>query len=174
MSMRMVMPAALLLLSAGCESADKSSNEPFQTTPGPTMRPGDNCLRCHNPQGQASRRPWTAAGTVFPKLDARATDGVAGVTVRFTEQSGREIESLVTNEAGNFYTDRPLPDPYFVSLEYEGETIEMPCAPPAGSCNACHSPNPVGFAPGRIYLPGALADRGPFDCADWEQGGSGR
>jgi hypothetical protein len=164
----------VLLFLAGCQADEGGGDEAFQTTPGPTMRPGDNCLRCHNPQGQAARRPWTAAGTVFPKLDARASEGVEGVTVRFKDESGREVEALITNEAGNFYTDQPLPDPYFVSLEYEGEAIDMPCAPPAGSCNACHSPNPVGFAPGRIYLPGAHAERGQFDCQDWEQGGSGR
>lgn len=163
------------LLAAACEpEEDAAPDDAFQTEPGPTMRPGDNCLRCHNPLGQAATRPWSAAGTVFPRLDADRNSGVPGVRVRIEDVDGGEVTTLVSNEAGNFYTDLPLPDPYFVSLEHDGERIAMPCAPPAGSCNACHSPNPVGYAPGRIYVPGAHAAAGPFDCADWEAGGPGR
>jgi hypothetical protein len=161
--------------TSACEQDDDAqSTDSVQTEPGPTMRPGDNCLRCHNPLGQAARRPWSAAGTVFPTLDAERTEGVPGVTVSIEDAEGQLVVTLVTNEAGNFYTDAALPDPFFVSLENEGERIAMPCAPPAGSCNACHSPNPVGYAPGRIYVPGAHPDAGAFDCEDWEAGGPGR
>ena len=163
------------LMVAACEPEQSAApGEAFQTEPGPTMRPGDNCLRCHNPLGEAARRPWSAAGTVFLTLDAARNAGVPEVRVRFEDGDGREVTTLVTNEAGNFYTDLPLPDPFFVSLEHDGERIAMPCAPPAGSCNACHSPNPVGYAPGRIYVPGSHPDAGPFDCTDWEAGGPGR
>jgi hypothetical protein len=82
---------ALLLFLAGCEADDGGGHEAFQTTPGPTMRPGDNCLRCHNPLGQAARRPWSAAGTVFPTLDAERTEGVPGVTVSIEDAEGQLV-----------------------------------------------------------------------------------
>ena len=165
----------LLFNCLACASGDDDElADSVNTTPGPTMRPGENCLRCHNPLGEAKTRVWSAAGTVFPMLDAERTEGVAAVDVVFSDENGKVVTTVTTNDVGNFYTAAPLPDPFFVRLEFEGERIEMPCAPPAGSCNACHSKNPVGFAPGRIYLPGAHPPSGPFDCEDWQAGGSGR
>lgn len=168
--------AALLALAVcGCAANTGDVAEPvISLEPGPEMRPGENCLRCHNPAGPAARRPWSAAGTVFPARDAMRTEGVLGVRVELSDADGNVIDRLITNEVGNFYTNAELPDPFFVALEYDGQRVEMPCAPPAGSCNACHALPPVGHAPGRIYVPGAHPEAGPFDCDDWEAGGPGR
>ncbi|MFZ5468080.1 MAG: hypothetical protein ACOZIN_01475 [Myxococcota bacterium] len=148
---------AVLLLAGGCGGqmevpASTDELETALTEPGPLMRPGDNCLRCHNPQGQASAKPWTAAGTVFPVADAGRDQGLEGALVKLTSVDGQTV-TLVTNRVGNFYTDAALGEGFKVELEWEGRSIAMSSPPPAGSCNACHSLPPVGGAPGRIRVP---------------------
>jgi hypothetical protein len=151
---------AALLASAliGCGSSEEqASSGGFGFATGPLMRPGDNCLRCHRDErtDYPSAPVWTAAGTVFPGPDSPVSDGVSGVTVLLMDEGGQTVESLVTNAAGNFYTAAPLPAGFRVALEYEGEQIEMPCAPPSGGCAACHNQPAIGGAPGRLFLPQA-------------------
>jgi len=124
---------------------------------GPLMQPGDNCRRCHGGPGTSypEAPEWTAAGTIFPGPDSPITDGVPSVQVHLMNPDGGMIETLTTNAAGNFYTSTPLPTGFRVALDYEGESIEMPCAPPSGGCGACHNQPPIGRAPGRIFLPQA-------------------
>lgn len=150
---------ALVTLSAVLGACASDSNGdpcgPLQTDPGPTMRPGDNCLRCHQDGfGDPDAPPFTAAGTVFASPHAPHCEGVEGVKVVLTGADGGEI-TLVTNEAGNFWTQEPLtemgPGP---RLEFEGRTIEMVRdLPGTPACNACHSDPPVGGAPGKIFNP---------------------
>lgn len=151
-------------VALGCASDDEGSS-PFGFETGPMMRPGDNCLRCHRSERTEypSAPDWTAAGTVYPGPDSPPSDGVPGVTVLLLDADGGEVVSLVTNAVGNFYTQAPLPEGFRVALEYEGERLEMPCAPPTGGCAACHSIPPVGRAPGRLFLPQAP------EAADIEQ-----
>jgi hypothetical protein len=86
--------------------------------------------------------------------------------VLVSDASGQLLEKLTTNAAGNFYTATPFPPGFRVALQYEGESIAMPCPPPAGLCNACHNDPPIGQALGRIYIPqGAPAVRAPLDCS---------
>jgi hypothetical protein len=88
--------------------------------------------------------------------------------VRFTTADGALIETLTTNAAGNFYTARPLPRGFLVALEYQGQSIQMPCSPPGGLCNACHTLPPIGQAPGRIFIPQARDPSRPaFDCSQF-------
>src|SRR5690606_11123001 len=92
---------------------------------GPTMRPGENCLRCHSPTGGVGAPVWSAAGTVYESRDAERDEGIAGVRVIITGAGGEQVD-LVANEVGNFYTDAPLTKPYRVMLEREGRQIRMP------------------------------------------------
>jgi len=129
---------ALGFLAAGCQQ-DHS----------PIMRPGEDCLGCHDGQ-QAAR--WYAAGTVFRSATAGADQGVEGVVVTLTDSTGRQI-SLTSNGAGNFYTAEALQGPIFAKVGLNGRELMMPLANP-GACNSCHtSPSPQGGAPGRIYAP---------------------
>ncbi len=152
MTRLLVLPIALLL--AACSSSSDASSDSLATeTPGPLMRPGENCLRCHSPNTGQNAPVWTAGGTIFTRKDAERDEGVPGVKVVLRGAAGEEVE-VVTNAVGNFYTGAPLTKPYKVAITYEGRTKEMPIDAPAGSCNACHSwPDPVGGAPGRIYVP---------------------
>lgn len=142
-------------LPLGCAGGEESSPFGFET--GPTMQPGDNCLRCHRAErtDYPSAPVWTAAGTVYPGPDSPVGDGVPGVEVLLLDPAGDELVSLVTNRAGNFYTDAELPAGFRVALVYEGERIEMPCAPPSGGCAACHNQPAIGGAPGRLFIPQA-------------------
>lgn len=148
---------AVWLLVTGCGNDDESANTRFGFTTGPLMRPGDNCLRCHRDERSdyPTAPSWTAAGTVFPGPDSQASDGVPDVRVLLLDPQGELLETLVTNDAGNFYTDAPLPQGFRVALEYEDERIDMPCAPPTGGCAACHSVPAIGGAPGRLFIPQA-------------------
>lgn len=128
---------------------------PDREEPGPFMRPGDNCLRCHSANSGTGAPVWSAGGTVYAKPDAAESEGVEGAVVTLTDATGKVVE-LTTNAVGNFYTPEPLATPFGVSLSYRGQSIDMPFPPPAGSCNACHDhPDPVGNPPppGRIYVP---------------------
>lgn len=133
---------------------------------GPLMRPGQDCLSCHSEGAGRGAPTWTAAGTVYALADADAESGVPRVDVLLKNADNTLIEKLTTNAVGNFYTATPLPAGFRVGLEYQGESIDMPCAPPAGLCNACHNVPPIGAAPGRIYVPqGRDPGRPPFDCS---------
>ena len=59
--------ASALLLACGSNEEARD-----RTATGPLMRSGENCLSCHRAGGQAARRPWTAAGTVYASADAQA------------------------------------------------------------------------------------------------------
>jgi mono/diheme cytochrome c family protein len=117
------------------------------------MRPGQNCIRCHKAGGEAASKPWTAGGTIFEDVRDDVCSGVNGVDVVFLDEQFIEIGRVTSNDAGNFYTDMPLPPGFRVAVERGGRRITMPEAPAAGSCNACHSDNPVGNALGPIRAP---------------------
>ena len=157
----LALTSSLALLLAAC-----SSPEAHGEVTGPLMRPGQDCLSCHSDGAGRGAPTWTAAGTVYAAVDANPESGVPRVDVLLKTAQGALIERLVTNTVGNFYTATPLPIGFRVGLEYQGESIEMPCAPPAGLCNACHNVPPIGAAPGRIYVPqGRDPARPPFDCS---------
>lgn len=143
-----------VLLGPSCYPANESLSavelEERRVTPGPLMRAGENCLRCHQENGTA-KNVWTAAGTVYLHDQADREQGLAGVKVILQNPSGKTV-TLFTNEAGNFFTAEPLEQGYSVRIEKEGKSMAMSSPPPAGSCNACHSLPPVGNAPGRIFL----------------------
>lgn len=143
------------LVTVGCASETGSTSLPFdRERTGPLMRSGENCLACHREGGEANRKKWTAAGTVFRGADAAEDEGVEGATVIVTDAKGKEVR-LTTNAVGNFYTPQALDKPLHMAIEYEGRRAEMPVALDAeGACNACHShPDPIGDAKGRIRVP---------------------
>jgi hypothetical protein len=117
------------------------------------MRPGNNCLRCHSAEGQASSKPFSFGGTVFPKSDSDLCSGVQGVTIRVTDAKGTLV-SVVSNEVGNFWSATLLTPPLRMEAEYQGRVAKMPVDAPTGGCALCHSsPDAVGGARGRIRAP---------------------
>lgn len=145
------------LLASGCsESECDTSNgfalEPGETT-GPEMRPGNNCLRCHQADGEAASAVFSFGGTVFPTSDANPCDGVPGVTIRVTDSLDRRV-TVVSNAVGNFWSAEPLTPPLRMEAEYQGRVAVMPVTAPTGGCALCHSwPDRTSGAAGRIRIP---------------------
>lgn len=115
---------------------------------GPVMRPGEDCLRCHN--GQRAK-PWTVAGTLYADPKAAVGQGVEGIAVTVTDANGKSI-ALISNGVGNFYTAEPLTPPFVAMIDRNGQQIAM-TAHNAGGCNSCHSNPSANSAPGRLYAP---------------------
>jgi hypothetical protein len=125
------------------------------TRPGPLMRPGQDCGRCHSATSTGDVGPtWTAAGTIFADPQADSLAGVEGVLVRLTDSEGRTRETT-TNQVGNFWFDAELAPPLQVELVHNGVVTRMGSPAPSGYCAACHTAvNPLG-PPGRVFVPGA-------------------
>lgn len=169
MTRRLAALAACLLLGA-CVPSD-----------GPTMRPGQDCMRCHRAGGEREAPTFTAAGTVYVNPVDPAGAGVSGIQVSLTDATGRTVR-LKTNGAGNFYTRERLSLPFRARLEGRGVTREMQHDVPAssgGSCNLCHAlpPGNAGdvalTAPGRVALVGGALDElmlPGFDCLSCHDG----
>lgn len=149
------LPALLLICLAGTGCGDE------RTAPGPLMRPGEDCGRCHSATSTSPRGPtWSAAGTIYAEPKADALAGLVGVTVRLTDAHGRVAET-VTNEAGNFYFPEELAAPFDVVIERDGVQAVMPIPAASGYCAACHTAErPLGGAPGRVFLPVATVEGG--------------
>ncbi|HEY6004527.1 MAG TPA: hypothetical protein VIV57_16755 [Anaeromyxobacter sp.] len=107
---------------------------------GPLMRPGDDCLSCHDGRGRARR--WTVAGTIYDEPSAPGDAGLRGAEVRITDAEGQSF-GLRTNRAGNFYTAEPVAFPLTVCVERHGVTSCMEEPVTRGSCNVCHGPQGV-------------------------------
>ncbi len=141
----------------------------------PVMYPGSDCMQCHTAGGKASGHQFTVAGTVFPDPKASADAGLQGAEVLIVDSVGTKL-TLLTNEAGNFYTSEVLVPPIHVDVQWGDHRMRMvepPPAPDGGlgpvSCNLCHtfpapSAAPVANfppAPGRIFVPGSAAAAAP-------------
>jgi hypothetical protein len=160
---RLLLPLSAFLCLALLPACAESSAKPkcsvsfaleADEEPGPQMRPGNNCLRCHAPGKQAASRPFSFGGTVFPAANSEpCSDGVEGVTIDVTDSKGRSV-SVMSNEAGNFWTAEPLTPPFRISAKRGSKTVEMPIESPTGGCALCHSAvGPVGGAKGSIRPP---------------------
>jgi hypothetical protein len=110
---------------------------------GPGMRPGEDCLACHNPAVSASGQWFSAAGTVFHA----AGDPAAGVAVTLIDSRTRQVDD-VTNWVGNFYFTTELTPPLQVSIS--GAAGERTMTDATGACNSCHE---AGGTPGPIIFP---------------------
>lgn len=119
---------------------------------GPTMRPGQNCLRCHSASGAAATKPFSFGGTIFPSLNASACEGLSGVTIRVTDAKGKTV-TVVSNEVGNFWSAEPLEPPFSMEAERNGKVRKMPVTAPTGGCALCHSWPDAVSASGRIRAP---------------------
>jgi mono/diheme cytochrome c family protein len=117
------------------------------------MHPGGDCIGCHKQNGEGP--VFTVAGTVMAD-PAEDTDcnGVSGVTVEITGADGQVIE-LVTNGAGNFYTEQAVATPYSVKIRKDNAERAMSAAQTETNCASCHTAEGANGAPGRILVPEA-------------------
>jgi hypothetical protein len=121
----------------------------------PTMNPGQDCYTCHIASGNAHRRVWNVSGTVFSDPLADVDAGVAGAEVLITDNDGKQI-TLVTNEAGNFYTGESVTFPLIDVQIQRGKRrmrMALDMQQGGGNCNACHTVPPMNGAAGRLFIP---------------------
>ncbi len=123
-----------------------TSNKTWKTGTGSTMRPGDNCKRCHS--------SFSIAGTVYPTAHEPTNClGIpAGATVVVTDAANKTV-NLTVNSAGNFYYGSTLKAPFTVSVTSGSKTRAMTAKAPSGDCNSCHTQSGTQNAPGRIMAP---------------------
>ena len=110
------------------------------------MAPGQACLACHGPGGEADDEVFSVAGTVFAGADGQS--GAQGVTVTVTDSSSKTA-TMQTNGVGNFFSEAGLTPPFEVTLTKGGATSTMSNA--GGDCNDCHAPG--GQAGGVLVSP---------------------
>jgi len=113
---------------------------------GETMYPGDRCQGCHI---------WEISGTVYPtgheQTLCNGQDG-AGITVVVSDAVGRVI-NLTPNSVGNFYYQGTIAYP-FTAKVIRGTAVRAMLTPQTNAeCNACHTPDGILGAPGRIVPP---------------------
>ncbi len=121
--------AALTLALAACGGAGGGGEHGS-----PTMRPGEDCLGCHD--GQTATR-YTAAGTVYSNANGTAAVSGASVVIAYGTNLSQTL-STTTNSAGNFFFTQAFTYPATVTVTGVGLNMSMPNAGFAG-CNSCHT-----------------------------------
>lgn len=120
--------------------------------PGPTHRPGQPCVTCHEARGPG-RPEMRFGGTIYAVKGQ--TQPLANVTVHLVDAMGSKIDAT-TNSAGNFWVTSDAWDPVWpvhVSLEYGAQQAAMSThVGRTGSCGDCHFDPPAKDTPGRVYL----------------------
>lgn len=115
------------------------------------MHPGGDCIGCHADQGEGPK--YSVAGTVMGELDDDTDcNGMEGVTIEITDANGDVIE-LVTNGAGNFYTEKSVATPYTARVIKDGAERAMSGEQTETNCASCHTAEGTNGAPGRIQAP---------------------
>lgn len=119
------------------------------------MHPGGNCISCHTQEGEGPR--YEVAGTIMGAVDdADDCQGVGDVTVELLDPDGNVSLTMVSGEAGNFFSRDGLSAaqlPYTVRLTYDGRTSEMVTEQTDTNCMTCHTQEGASAAPGRILVP---------------------
>jgi hypothetical protein len=138
-----VIAAAVLVAAAACVPPE-----------GPTMRPFEDCLGCHDGSGAA--RGWTAAGTWYQ-----------GSEVVLVDKDGKSV-TLHGNSVGNFYTAEPMTFPLSVWVDGKrmvNHTTGNPIPLGYGGCNVCHHATTLTTGP--LMAPGqdCLKCHGPSGMA---------
>jgi hypothetical protein len=123
-----------------------SSGRTWSGVNGETMYPGDRCQGCHI---------WEISGTIYPtgheQTLCNGQDGT-GITVVVSDAVGRVI-NLTPNSVGNFYYQGTISYP-FTAKVVRGSAVRAMLTPQNNAeCNACHTPDGILGAPGRIVPP---------------------
>jgi hypothetical protein len=138
--------AMLTLLASGAAACDPVRSDEVAALgdeapgvgPGPSHRPGQPCLLCHDGK-LGSPTEFAVAGTVFRLPTTR--EPVSGATVTLKGADGSSYDAT-TNGAGNFYvlpTQWTPSYPMHASIVAERQTVTMKThIGRDGSCAGCH------------------------------------
>ncbi len=119
---------------------------------GPTHRPGEPCLRCHD-GAFGDPEEFSVAGTIY--RGAEDATGADGVTVIMTDATG-STHTALTNSAGNFYvTPGDWTPKYPMQAQIESGSTKVPMLTLIsrdGACSGCHVAPASDDSPGRVVL----------------------
>jgi len=119
---------------------------------GPTHRPGEPCLRCHD-GAFGDPEQFSVAGTIY-RAPADAT-GADGVRVVMTDAKGSTF-AAVTNSAGNFYvTPNDFTPTYPMQARIESGSTKvsmLTLIARDGACSGCHVNPASDESPGHVVL----------------------
>jgi cytochrome c553 len=116
------------------------------------MHPGQDCIACHEREGRGPR--FTLAGTVHAQLnEVDDCFGVSGATVQVKDVNNHLAVTLTTNEAGNFFTEAAVPNPFKIEVLASGKSNVMATPQTSGECASCHTQQGANSAPGRVQSP---------------------
>jgi hypothetical protein len=139
--------------TAGVDSACMSDSWWNRGNSGsPLMRPGGDCIGCHQDMGEGPR--YTVAGTVYRELDEPDDcDGAMNVVVEIVDAKG-DVWTQTVNSAGNFFMkDSAMVFPVTTRV-IEGDLERVMVAPiQTGNCASCHTADGTDGAPGRVIAP---------------------
>ncbi len=137
---------ATVAIAAACtdpvldDAADAQGNETEGIEPGEFHRPGQRCIVCHQPNGEASDSPFTLAGTIFAQPNRQV--GVDNVEIRLTD-SDNTTHIARTNCVGNFFIKASEWEPRFPILVEIGKNgVRQRMQSPIGreaDCAGCHT-----------------------------------
>lgn len=118
--------------------------------PGPTHRPGQPCLLCHD---GTSAPKWSVAGTIYGVLGSSSP--LQNAKVALTDANG-SVYTATSNEVGNFWVDDSHWSPTYpvhvaVSLGNVTSTMTTIIGRD-GSCAGCHADPASRISVGRVYL----------------------
>jgi hypothetical protein len=135
------------------EQVDALGDEANGVRTGPTHRPGQPCLVCHD-GAIGDPDQFSVAGTVFET--AGSATPVNGATINLVDVKGA-THSARTNEAGNFYiTPSEWTPTYPMTV-----TVSPPSGSPItmyslisrdGACAGCHVDPVSDTSPGRVAI----------------------
>jgi hypothetical protein len=157
-----ILIAAFVLCALSCsldpthdEAQSDLGDEANGVNPGPTHRPGQPCLICHD----GSTAPqWSVAGTITGVLGTPT--GLNGATVSLTD-ANLSTFTVTSNEVGNFYVEpsRWVPTyPVKAAVTYGSLTSTMTTIIGRdGSCAGCHANPASRISPGPVYVAGTAA-----------------
>ena len=103
---------------------------------GEFMLPGSDCISCHRERGSAARSRYSVAGTVFARSDCPIP--VADAVIRVVDGAGSSA-AVISNGAGNFFSEEELVPPFAFAVEVAGVTSWMFYPVDSGSCGRCHA-----------------------------------
>jgi hypothetical protein len=148
--------AGLLWLCTGCDPVQDNAvaalgGDPSGARPGPTHRPGQPCLLCHD-GALGDPQEFSIAGTVYQ--NAADKQPARNAVIELKSADGSRV-TFTTNAAGNFYAAAQRYSPKYpleVSVSYQSQTVSMTSVVGRdGSCAGCHV-DPAGPAsPGHVY-----------------------
>lgn len=132
----------------GCKHG-KCNSGPTSTAQGRSHNAGQDCMRCHLPDG-AGEICWRIAGTIY---DQNGQSPMAGASVRFftgPQGTGNLQYSITSDANGNIHTsdDIAFGNGLFPAIVNGSDTAFMTEPIHDGACNRCH-----GVSTARVQVP---------------------